>query len=716
MQRKVTRDVRIVFFLSIDMVAGCAAGRTYVLHVKRGDKIHTSSPPLTADEGGKLHVNLFRTFTSTLQRQNDQKYKKKELKFRVEEVRSKTVKTFSYDLSKNIVDESFPERKVVIRESNGTVELYLRLRGTAECLHYQQQSVQTGPTVSFTSYMRGTSSASSLVPWEIPSVYDATPTSSIAVDDYVSVIDSLTEAASEKRGDELHSETQETEAGDETNTGSLDKDLARPKSVFQTLMTSPKRSTVDTLNEIRNKNSQGPGFTRGPAVVDSTRKETPPPPKVPSKRIMVDLKEDPVHRVIKQICAALRQSKDTDKESQKVRHAPKEAQLTLNFYVQQTGETLERFVIGFLAHVLLEVCEETRHIGSWLNLLTHVIYGSLLHASHPCNVSDVERMTLRISELRGLDVNTFMTRAKTIVRQLAGGSNASTGIELFWLAGLDYCAKTLALLSVHHVQRFIDNFSTLSPSFEGGRIFMEDDLISATEILCSHFHLLLCNLLSQTNEYVVSDIRAAPPLYRIILAEIMSKLFSDLITVIVEYMCKLEHLNTNGTFHVALKILKLIISWAKGHFLLSVVSPVLVSLVVYCDSVLFPQELLRNRDYRLYVDGFLPLFAANNSVASHRSPWSFSPALSSTMSGSVAVSVLAVLTEFTAGGCRKTPEAERSLWMLVEILDGDKDAAEQVLSAEELFPATAFNGTRYSLSDPGLILPLLAHTVKASSM
>ncbi|ESL05446.1 hypothetical protein TRSC58_06905 [Trypanosoma rangeli SC58] len=279
--------------------------------------------------------------------------------------------------------------------------------------------------------MRGTSSASSLAPWEPPKVYGATPTSSIAVDDYVSVIDSLTEAASEKRAEELHSEAQETDAGDKINAGSLDKDFASPKSVFQTLMTSPQRSTEGTLNEINNRNSQGPGFTRGPTAVDLTEKKTSPPPKVPSRRIMVDLKADPVHGVIKQICAALRRSEDADEESQKVRHAPKEAQLTLNFYLQQTGETRERFVIVFLAHVLLEVCEETRHIGSWLNLLTHVIYGSLLHASHPCNLCDVESMALRVSELRGLDANTFMARAKTIVRQLAECSNASAGIELF---------------------------------------------------------------------------------------------------------------------------------------------------------------------------------------------------------------------------------------------------------------------------------------------
>ncbi|RNF10794.1 putative AGP2beta-2 [Trypanosoma conorhini] len=715
MERKVTRDVRIVFYLSIDMLAGCAAGRTYVVHVKRGSKIHTSSPPLAADEGGKVQVNLRCTFTSTLQRQSDRKYKKKELKVRIEEVCSKAVTTFSYDLSKNIVAESFPERKVVIRERNGSTELYLRLRGAAESLHSQQPNVQPGSNVSFTTYMREAGAAASLAPREPAWAYGESSTPSIAVDDYVSVIESLTEATSERRSEDRHSEAKETGVDEGANTGGSDKDAARRESALQALTAAPRPSTESTSNELSHKNSQGSEFARSPVAVAPTGKDAPPPPpRVPSKRILVS-STDPVHAAIKQICGAVRRGEGSDEGLQKVRDAPKGARLALNFYVRQTGETLERFVVGFLAHLVLEVCQETRHIGSWLNLLTHVIYGSLLHASHPCNVCEVERMTLRVAELRDFDFNAFTGRAKSIVRQFAARESAPSGVELFWLAGLDYCARTLALLSIHPVQRVIDNFSTLLPGFEGGRISMEERLVSATGILCSHLHLLLCDLLSQTDRHEVYDIRVAPPLYRIILVGLMTKLFSNLVTVIIEYTSKQGHLHPGGESYIALKIFNLIVSWAKGHFLLSVLSPVLMPFVVYCDSVLLPQELLRNRDYRLYVERFLPLSAANSGAVSNPSPWSVSPALPETVGGSVAFSPFALLTEFTAGGCREACDAETSLWTLTEVLGGDKGAAGQVLAAEEVFPETGFNGTPDSLYDPRQILPLLLHTVRDSS-
>nr|pir gene AGP2beta-2 protein - Trypanosoma cruzi [Trypanosoma cruzi] len=46
--------MRIVFFLSIDMVAGCVAGKTYLLQLKGETRFNRSLPPLIADDGGKL--------------------------------------------------------------------------------------------------------------------------------------------------------------------------------------------------------------------------------------------------------------------------------------------------------------------------------------------------------------------------------------------------------------------------------------------------------------------------------------------------------------------------------------------------------------------------------------------------------------------------------------------------------------------------------------
>ncbi|RNC31434.1 AGP2beta-2 [Trypanosoma cruzi] len=179
-------------------------------------------------------------------------------------------------------------------------------------------------------------------------------------------------------------------------------------------------------------------------------------------------------------------------------------------------------------------------------------------------------------------------------------------------------------------------------------------------------------------------------------------------------MRKIDCLPDGSAFHIAFKALKLLISWAKGHFLLSVVSPILMSLVVYCDFVLLPQGLLKNHEYRLYLERFLPSFVEANNSNDKKSRTMISPCLSSNTSDTVAFSFYSILVEFTERGCRGTSKAERGSWTLVEVLNGDKDDAARVLSAEEVFPATGFNGTRHSLSDPSLVLTLLAQEIKSS--
>ncbi|PBJ81000.1 AGP2beta-2 [Trypanosoma cruzi cruzi] len=712
MQSKVTRDVRIVFFLSIDMVAGCVAGKTYLLHVKRGDKIHASSPPLIADDGGKLHVNLSRIFTSTLQRQNDWKYKKKPLKVRIEELRSHFVTSLSYDLSKNIVEETFPERRVIIRERDGLTEVHLRLRGVKESLYIRQQDVQTASNASSSSYMREPSTASLFGPHDPSEEHINHSTTSFLVDDYLSVIDSLTGTASEQRSEDIHSETKETQVDKELNKINFDKCASAPDTSLHPLVAPMHRRTGGVPNTISKENFKNLAFTRvsDAAILKGKDLST----LKPSWKRNIAF-EDPVHGVIRQICDAVRWCGDIGRESQTARDASNGAHLALDFYLNQDGETLGRFVVSFLAHVVVEVCRETRHIGNWLSLLTHVIYGSILYTRHQFNPCDVKGMSIRIADLRDLDVDTFTTRGEAIIQDLARDLSVPVATDMFWFAGLDYCASTLALLCIHQIQCLCDNFVTLFPFSGRGCISMEEGLVAATAILCSHLHLLLSTLLSQTEQKELADIRNAPPLYRIILGEIITMVFDRVVTVIIEYMRKIDCLPDGSAFHIAFKALKLLISWAQGHFLLSVVSPILMSLVVYCDFVLLPQGLLKNHEYRLYLERFLPSFVEANNSNDKKSRTMISPCLSSNTSDTVAFSFYSILVEFTERGCRGTSKAERgSSWTLVEVLNGDKDDAARVLSAEELFPATGFNGTRHSFSDPSLVLPLLAQEIKSS--
>ncbi|EKF37686.1 AGP2beta-2, putative [Trypanosoma cruzi marinkellei] len=490
MQRKVTRDVRMVFFLSIDMVAGCVAGETYLLHVKRGDKIHASSSPLIADDGGKLYVNLSRIFTSTLQRQNEWKYKKKPLKVRIEEVRSQVVKSLSYDLSKNIVEEAFPERKVIIRERDGSTEVHLRLRGVKESLYNRQQDVQNASNASSSSYMGEPRTATLFAPHDPSEDNINHSTTSLAVDDYLSVIDSLTETASEQKSEDIHSETEETQANEELNKRNFDKCASVPDKSLQSLCAPINRKTGGVSNTISEESFKNAAFTRGSdaAILKGKDSYT----LKPSWNRIIAF-EDPVHGVIRQICDVVKWCGDIGKECQAARHASNGARLALDFYLNQDVETLGRFVVRFLAHVVVEVCRETRHIGNWLNLLTHVIYGSILYTRHQFNPCDVEGLSMKIADLRDLDVDTFTIRGEAIVQELARDSSVSVATDMFWFAGLDYCANTLALLCIHRLQGACENFVAFFPFSGRGCISIEEGLV------CSNGHTLLTSPFTLVN-------------------------------------------------------------------------------------------------------------------------------------------------------------------------------------------------------------------------
>ncbi|KEG14380.1 AGP2beta-2 [Trypanosoma grayi] len=720
MEGKITRDVRIVFRLSIDMVTGCLPGKAYIVHFKRGDKIHASSSLLSADEGGKLQVGMTRVFTSTLQRQSNKRYKKKELKIRIVEFASQVPTSFSYDLSTNVVEESFPDRRVVIKSQGGSPQLYLRLEGTEESIYNRSQGGQSVPNTSLTSYMLEASvslSSSSVVSQrDVGDISGDAATKSYTLSDFEGVVESVIETSEKVKNEVAPSEGDRCE--DEGQLYAVSERALSPPDIHPQPVMSPQSSgsappqqgqgcaTLTRSNEFL----EGPCQEKSSPNVLKGSKYVKLPPKAPSKRIVVSCGRS-VQDVVKRIHDFVREAATNGEGSEKQVQIPKGAEVALEFYRTCEGKTLEDFVVHFVAYIAVEVCQETRHLGNWLSLLTYVLYRSILESHSDAESSCTKNMTIQVAEIYPLNIEAYAVRGKELIRSIADDTGYSFAVETFWLTGLDYCTRRIASISTRRVSEMCDSFPEILPFSNTVFTSFEERIIAGTTMLCSELNSVLSTLIPNILGYGQPDIRNAPPLYRVVLVALLTKTFFGVVTAITRVVHQHKGHDEEKGSYIALRVLGLLKSWARDNHVLSVTSKSLLLLVVYCDLILLPHQLVQNKNYRSFMAEVFPSELANKIKNSNNFFRNLLELWFTHGKDDAVFSVLSVLREFTVGGCSDMIEVKKGVQSLIEVLNGDEIEAKCILESEEVFRGTGFDGLKSTFYDHNLILTLLAKEV-----
>ncbi|ORC90678.1 AGP2beta-2 [Trypanosoma theileri] len=723
MQQKITRDVRIVFSLLVNMITECLPGKTYIVQIKRGDKINASSPVLTADDKGIVHVGLKRIFTSTLQRRNDWNYKRKELKFSITEVHTQKVIRLCYDISKSMDGECFPKRRVIMKGREGSPQLQFELEGTEETRYNQEHGIELTSNISFTSYMREPSSESlSGQPGIIECREGDSVESSLALSEFESVVDSVTEASIEekKKKNENAQLEENRENTKEYGVNNTTMESISPSCsefyhgqnisfmTYETQATNYLNKDKHTL-ETQDKEGLTSDIIKG--------NEIKPPPKVPLRRIVISSyssssSSDLVLEAVKRIHNTVTLDSISTENLKSLKKPPTGAQLAMNYYLKWNGESQRCFILHFIAHVIIEVCRETRHLGDWLSLLTHVMYRSILYAHGELKSSSIHEVTLQIAEISSLDDKNFISRGNQIIEKLADHLNLSAASELFWIAGLEYCAATIVSLPMLHLERLCNNFPMILPFSEEASFSFEEYIITGTTILYSELNSIISTLNSTSGGEEPHLIYTTPPLYRIVLVTIVRELFIRILSVITKGMYKHSWSDDNSGSYIALRVLKLSKSWAKKNRLLSALSTCLMPLIAYCDLVLFPDELLQGDSYKSLIIRFPPLVdVVNENDSEYSNSQTILAMISDGLETTKEFSLFNTLIEFTPSKCDKKSNVEDGIWGLLEVLNGDESEAREIISTEEIFHGTGFNGIKNTLHVPGLVLPLLRNEV-----
>ncbi|KAH9579788.1 hypothetical protein LSM04_001559 [Trypanosoma melophagium] len=714
MQKKITRVVRIVFRLFVSTITECLPGKGYIVQIKRGDKINASSPLLTADEKGVVDVGLKRIFTSTLQRRSDWKYKVKELKFSITEFHTQKVIRFSYDLSKGMDRESFPERRVTMKGRDGSPQLYFELQGTEETRYNQEHGIESSSDASFTSYMREPSSESVSGQTGIIEGRDTySVNSSAALNEFESVIQSVTEASSEIRSDDAQFEEirrNEKECGTHTSEEIISP--SRSECYHERKNSSMISETQSTISSNKDKNRLETQEKEGLRPEILKGKEIKPPPKVPSRRIVVS-SSDFALEAVKRIHNAVKLGATSAGNSQSLKEPLMGAQLALHYYLKWNGELLKRFILHFIAYLTIDVCKETRHLGDWLSLLTHAMYQTILGTKNELNSSSIQEVAVQIAAISSLDDKTFISRGNQVIDGLAGNLNLAAASELFWIAGLEYCAVTIASLSIPHLQHMCDEFPMILPFSQETSFSFEEHIIIGTTLLFSELSSIISALnptARVTDPHLIYN--TLTPLYRIVLVSLVKEYFATILGTIIKGIYRHPWNDDCSGSYLALRVLKLSKSWAEKNHLLSALSICLMALIAYCDLLLFPDEILQGDDYKSLMIKFPPSVDVKNKNGSEccYSQPTFAMILGC-LETKNKFSLFDTLIEFTPSKCDMKAKVENGMWGLLEILNGDEREAKQIIAIEEFFPGTGFNGMKNTLYNPELVLPFLRNEV-----